>query len=150
MSTVLLQYNLKSKENYRLDEPIIIDFTLENVSDHDLWVLSWYTPLEGLKGNIFEVRCDGKPIQYKGIMVKRGAPLREDYTYIPSKGSVSVTFDLSKAYEFAQCGECEVKFKGQIYDFSNRNDDIIQKETTRHNSVNIPGNAVSFRISDSK
>jgi peptidyl-Lys metalloendopeptidase len=148
LSAVMLQYKLQSKQNYRLGEPILIDFTLQNLSDHNLWVLSWYTPLEGLKGRIFEVTCDGKPIPYEGIMAKRGNPLREDYICIPSKGSVSVTTDLSKDYRIPQCNECKVKFRGRIYDFSNR-EDTIPKQSTQHSSIDIPGNVVSFRITDS-
>jgi peptidyl-Lys metalloendopeptidase len=84
-TTPLLQYRLQAKENYRLGEPLVIEFTLENLSDHNVWVLTWYTPLEGLKGKIFEVTCDGKPVAYEGIMVKRGDPCRDDYVHIPSK-----------------------------------------------------------------
>ena len=145
MSAILLQYELQSKQSYRLGEHIIIDFKLENLSDHDLWVLSWYTPLEGLKGRIFDATCDGKPVQYEGIMTKRGNPTREDYIHIPSKGSVSATIDLSEAYKMPpECSECKVKFTGRIHDFSDRSE-IIPKQNNEHNAIDIPGNVVSFR-----
>jgi peptidyl-Lys metalloendopeptidase len=147
-TTPPLQYRLQAKENYRLGEPLVIDFTLKNLSDHNVWVLTWYTPLEGLKGNIFEVTCDGKPISYEGIMAKRGNPRRDDYIQIPPKDAVSVTVDLSEAYKIQQSSECRVKFKGRIHDFSSM-EDVLPKENTRHNSMNIPGNIVSFRSSDS-
>jgi peptidyl-Lys metalloendopeptidase len=148
-TTPLLQYRLQAKDKYRLREPIVIDFTLENLSDHNVWVLTWYTPLEGIKGNIFDVTCDGKPIPYEGIMARRGNPRREDYIQIPSMAAVSATVDLSEAYKIHQCNECKVKFRGRIYDFSNI-EGVVPKENIGHNSMNISGNIVSFRISDSE
>jgi len=149
LSTPLLQYRLQGKENYRLGEPLIIEFVLENLSKQNIWVLTWYTPLEGLKGKIFEVTCDGKPVPYEGIMAKRGNPRGEDYILIPSNEAVSATVDLSKAYKIQQSDECQVKFKGRIHDFSST-EDVVPKENARHNSLNIPGNVVSFRIADSE
>ncbi len=67
-STNKMKYELKAQDSYRKDNPVMIDFVLHNLSDKDLWVLTWYTPLEGIKGNIFHVICDG-------IMVK--SPMKE-------------------------------------------------------------------------
>lgn len=85
----VLKYQLSASNSYVLGKPVIIKFTLYNLLDENIWVLTWYTPLEGLKGKIFLVTCNGKEIPYEGRMVKRGNPTQDDYIYIASKGSAS-------------------------------------------------------------
>lgn len=50
-------------------------FTLENLSDETVYVLKWFTPLEGLFGDIFRITRDSEEIPYTGPMVKRGDPV---------------------------------------------------------------------------
>jgi hypothetical protein len=141
----MLRYHLDAKHSYIVDEQIIISFTLENISNKDLWILTWYTPLEGLKGNIFRVICDGQEMPYEGIMAKRGDPNRDDYVQIPSKASVSSNVDLSKAYKLLPCNECRVGFKAKIFDIS----DIlnsIPKGQDQHQPIDIQGNDITFSI----
>ena len=85
----VLKYQLSASNSYVLGKPVIIKFTLYNLLDENIWVLTWYTPLEGLKGKIFLVTCNGKEIPYEGRMVKRGNPTQDDYIYIASKGLAS-------------------------------------------------------------
>ena len=59
-----------------------ITFTLTNHSDERLYVLTWYTPLEGIFGEIFRVRRDGQAIPYEGPLVMRGDPLPENYVLL--------------------------------------------------------------------
>ena len=49
------KYGLAAKDTFIKDGPIAINFTLQNTSNEKLWILTWYTPLEGLKGKIFQV-----------------------------------------------------------------------------------------------
>ncbi|MFN2220243.1 MAG: hypothetical protein ACK2UA_16670, partial [Anaerolineae bacterium] len=58
---------------------VMIQFTLTNNSHADLYVLKWYTPLEGIGGEIFRVKRDGQAIPYTGILAMRGDPTPEAY-----------------------------------------------------------------------
>ncbi|MFN2185547.1 MAG: hypothetical protein ACK2UU_16275, partial [Anaerolineae bacterium] len=58
---------------------VMIQFILTNNSDADLYVLKWYTPLEGIGGEIFRVKRDGQAIPYTGILAMRGDPTPEAY-----------------------------------------------------------------------
>ena len=127
------------------DQPIIIEFTLENHSSENLWLLKWYTPFEGLKGKIFRVTCDGKEIPYEGQMVKRGHPTKDDYIYVASEDSVSSEVNLSDAYTFPTSYECKVEFKGRIYDFS-KSEGSLPKKSEEHQMINITGNSVTFDV----
>ena len=84
---------------------ILISFELENTSNENLWVHTWYTPLEGLKGKIFCVICDGKVIPYEGPMVKRGRPKRDDHIQLLTREPVSARIDLSNAYRLPTCNQ---------------------------------------------
>lgn len=140
-----LKYKLNANPKYLVDRPIMIKFTLQNCTDEHLWVLTWYTPLEGLKGKIFLVICNGKEIPYEGPMVKRGDPVRNDYVHIGPMESVSAEIDLSRAYNLPLANECRVQFKGRIYDVVN-NEENLPRRRDEHQGVDISGNAVAFRI----
>jgi hypothetical protein len=141
----ILRYQLSANDSYVNNNPIVINFALENLSSEDLWVLKWYTPLEGLKGKIFRVSCDGKEIPYEGPMVKRGQPTKSDYILIHPGKSVSAPVDLSSVYKLSSSQKYLVEFKGRIYDFA-ISDDSIPKSTEEHQMIKIPGNTVTFRI----
>src|SRR5687768_10993951 len=87
-----MEYQLIARDTYVMGNPIMIKFSLQNLSNENLWVLKWYTPLEGLKGKIFLVTCDGKEIPYEGPMFMRGQPKKDDYIHIEPGRSVSAEF----------------------------------------------------------
>ena len=101
-STEILKYHLGSQTKQIKDSPIMITFRLDNISNQDLWVLKWYTPLEGIKGKIFNVICDGKEILYQGPMIKRGNPSKNDYMHINQKVQFLQKLILSTAYELPE------------------------------------------------
>jgi peptidyl-Lys metalloendopeptidase len=143
-----LSFTLQAQSTYIQGTPFVIGFEIENLSSAEVWILKWYTPLEGIKGKIFEVRCDDVEIPFEGRMMKRGNPERDDYVHIPAGGSARAEFDLSKYYSLPECRECRLKFKGRIYDvvFDERQ---ISRPANEHRAIEVPGEAVSFRISRS-
>lgn len=142
---VPLRFFLGAEPAYVTGRPITITFTLENVTNEDLYVLNWYTPLEGLAGKIFDVMCDGKTIRYEGIMVKRGNPRPEDYTYIAPHSTVKVVSDISEVYHIPPCRECRVTFRGRVHDIV-REKNLLPRKSGEHLGLDIPGNTVSFRV----
>ena len=68
-----------------------IQFTLTNDSDVDLYVLKWYTPLEGIGGQIFRVERDGQAVPYTGILAMRGDPTPEGYQLLEAGQSASAS-----------------------------------------------------------
>ena len=88
-----------------------VRFTLTNISSEGFFLLKWFTPLEGLAGDIFQVQRDGVDLPYVGKMVKRGAPVSEDYVWIDAGGSVSAEVDLAEGYEFSQAGQYTLQFR---------------------------------------
>ena len=141
----VLKYQLRADASYVAGKSIRIGFILQNLSNENLWILRWYTPLEGVEGKIFRVTCDGKEIPYEGRMVKRGDPSKSDYVYLAPNGSVFAEVDLSKAYSLSACNECRVAFKGRIHDIVT-DESSLPNRSEDHQWVDISGNAVSFRM----
>jgi peptidyl-Lys metalloendopeptidase len=92
-------------------EAVNVKFTLTNTLSEGLYVLRWFTPLEGLAGDIFRVRRDGLHLPYHGILVKRAPPTAEDYVWLDAGGSISAEVDLAEGYDFSQPGQYTVQFR---------------------------------------
>jgi hypothetical protein len=141
----VLRFKLEAQSLYTTGQHVPVVFILENLTDKDIYVLTWYTPLEGLKGRIFKVMRDGVEIPYEGRMIKRGNPLREDYIHIGPRGSVSTTVDLASTYNMNTTGEYRVEFIRHIYDLA-FDESIIPRKQAKHQEITISGNAVTFHV----
>jgi len=95
---------LEAAETLNTGETVMVHFTLVNMSNQDIQILKWNTPLEGIKGEIFSVERDGEMIDYQGIIMKRGLPLPEDYILIQAGGKVSAEVNIAEAYDFSSAG----------------------------------------------
>lgn len=91
-------------------ERVPLTFTLINRSERSLFVLKWYTPLEGIAGEIFQVRRDGQLLPYQGILAMRGDPAPQDYLHLAPGASAEATVDLAQAYDFSQAGTYTIRF----------------------------------------
>lgn len=97
-------------------EAVNVRFTLSNHSHQQLYVLRWYTPLEGIRGKIFQVTRGGQEIAYRGPLVRRGNPVREDYLEIEPGRQVSAVVDLTSAYNLSKTGTYRVEFVSKLHD----------------------------------
>jgi len=102
--------HLEIPENPTNGEIVNLKFTLKNVSENPLYILKWYTPLEGFAGRIFRVTRDGQEIPYEGIEASRGAPLAEEYVYLEPGESTSAIVDLASVYDFSVAGTYRIAF----------------------------------------
>jgi len=105
-----LEAVLAIPQTVRAGEAVSLTFTLVNHGRDPLYVLTWYTPLEGIAGEIFQVERDGRPLPYEGILAMRGDPGPESYVLLPPGGSVTATVDLARAFDFSQPGAYTVTF----------------------------------------
>jgi len=105
-----LRARLEMPTSLPLGEPVKVQFFLVNEIDNDLYVLNWFTPLEGLGGDIFRVTRDGQRLRYQGPMASRSDPSPEAYTLVEAGGMVSAEVDLSLAYDFSAPGAYSIEF----------------------------------------
>src|SRR5262249_12665548 len=133
--------NLRFKLTPRHTSPsnVQLVFTLTNHDEQPIAVLNWLTPLEGILGIIFDVRCDGRELPYKGPMVKREPPSHADFVTTPGKGTVEAVVNLSEVYEFPTPGNCQVRFSGRLLEVRSPNGEVKR-------DVGIDGESISFLL----
>jgi heat shock protein HslJ len=106
-----LRVTIEASESLPSGEVVNVGFELTNISGEGLFVLKWFTPLEGLAGDIFSVQRDGEMLSYQGKLVKRGPPISEEYVWIDAGGSISAEVDLAEGYDFSQAGPYTLQFR---------------------------------------
>lgn len=92
-------------------------FTVENTGSEPLYVLDRELPFAGFKGDLFEVRRDGEPVDYTG-QLHRFAPARPvDFRRIEPGEQISGKIDLEGVYDFSLPGTYTVRFRGRATAF---------------------------------
>ncbi|MGD2105494.1 MAG: hypothetical protein PVJ55_10340, partial [Anaerolineae bacterium] len=117
-SAVTLEAHLTAPCASLATDSVQIEVAVANHSEVGAYLLTWYTPLEGLRGDIFRVERDGRPIPYEGPLVVRGNPTREDYVFLDAGEALSCTVDLAAVgetnkppYDFSEPGKYTISFK---------------------------------------
>src|SRR5262249_19074326 len=121
-----------------------IAFTLQNQSEEPVQVLKWRTPLEGVKGAIFDVRCDGRELRDQGPSIKRGSPTSADYVTLAGRSNVTATVNLSETYQFPATGSCQVRFSGTVLEVRGSG---AAASTEVLRNVSVEGEPVTFQLS---
>jgi hypothetical protein len=128
-------------------EAVVLEFTLVNNSEAGLYVLTYFTPLEGrLMGEIFCVRRDGRPIPYKGPEAERADPTPDAYVFLDGGASVSATVDLEVGYDFSKAGEYCIGFNSPRMSHVVRTEDEMATSIDDLGPVAMPSNQVSVTI----
>ena len=109
---------ISASAEQQLSHGVYLTFTVTNLTDHELQLLSWYTPFEGFLSDLFIIKSDaGDPLDYNGMMVKRSKPSIEDYLILPTKKKVEITLDLTQAYSLTQ-GEYTVQLASKNWHYT--------------------------------
>lgn len=127
-------------------EAVNLRFTLINNTDTRLYVLKWYTPLEGLGGEIFRVERDGQAVPYTGILAMRGDPTPEGYQPLEAGQSASAEVDLATSFDFSQPGEYTIEFLSPRISHVARSEAEMARSVDDLGPVAMPSNQVSVKI----
>ncbi len=154
-----LIFHINGVSVHSVGGPVKIDFTLSNESSEDIWFLTWYTPFEGIWGDIFIIECANQHIDYIGPMAKRGSPGSDNFTLIPAGSSLQTQVDLSTAYALPRQGGCRVTFNGFLHHtvkiptdtHPSQKSSLLAFELERHKqeappAMRITGNTFAFVI----
>lgn len=123
-----------------------VKFTLTNATSEGLFVLTWFTPLEGLAADTFSVQRDAKELPYQGKMVKRAAPTSDDYVWIEARGSTSAEVDLAEGYDFSQAGQYSLQFRSPRLSHTAKTLEEQAGSVDELLEIRIPSNTVSVTI----
>jgi hypothetical protein len=125
-------------------ENVQLQFTLVNESEARLYLLRWYTPLEGIAGEILIVKRDGKLLPYRGILASRVPPTPDDYVALDAGASVSV---VAEGYDLSEPGEYTVKFLSPRISHVARSEAEMATTMEELGPVQIPAHEITFNIS---
>ena len=140
-----LDCTLEMDETYPVGEPVNLVLVLRNPTEGPVYVLTWYTPLEGMAGDIFEVTQDGKQLPYQGMLAKRGDPTREAYVAIEPGETASAQVDLRAGYDLSAPGSYQLQFTAGLQDVTD-DASLVPQERDDHQPQSLSCSTASFRI----
>ena len=84
------------------DGQVLAKITIDNQSDHTVFVPRVLAQEGEPAGNLFDVRdsSNGDPLDFIGMMVKRPPPGKKDFVAVKPHNKLSNTLDISNAYRF--------------------------------------------------
>lgn len=124
-------------------QPAELTFTLLNAGRQGIQVLDWQTPFEGMRAPFFTIEHDGKAVEYRGAMVKRGAPSPENYLPIGAGERRTTKIDLAEGWDVSAPGTYTVTYAAQLFDVLAAGAPT-PSEPGRFQSVTPKCNSVSF------
>jgi heat shock protein HslJ len=142
---IALDCTLEAGETYPMGEPVNLQFALHNPTDRPLYVLAWYTPLEGIAGEIFQITRDGVKLPYRGMLVKRGDPTRDEYVAIEPGETASAEVDLRMGYDLSTPGSYQVQFTAGLQDVTD-DGSLLPRKRGDHWPQSLSCNTVDFSI----
>jgi hypothetical protein len=126
---------------------VVLRFTLTNPGPAALQVLKWNTPFEGWwLAPFVEVRRDGRPVPYRGPMVRRAEPRPESYLRLEAHGSASAEIELAPAFEVSVPGRYRVQPKLHIVDLHVAHAGPVERPRAEHQGVDVACPAVQFEV----
>lgn len=143
-----LTAHLEIHESLKIGEKVNLKFTLKNTSETPMYILKWYTPLEGFAGWIFRVTRNGQEIPYEGIAASRGAPLPDEYVYLEPGGSTSAIIDMASVYDFSKAGTYRIAFISPHISQIAYTEDEMAKSVDDLIPVEMPSNTVTLVLDD--
>jgi peptidyl-Lys metalloendopeptidase len=141
-----LSATLEAPSSLPNGDTVRLKFILTNDSPEALYVLTWYTPLEGILGEIFRVKRDGQALPYEGPLVMRGNPLPEQYVFLEPGAAASAEVDLATVYDFSQAGEYTIQFLSPRISHVARTKADLAQTVDDLGPVEIPSNRVTITI----
>lgn len=140
-----LDCTLNIEETFKAGEPVNLVFALHNPTSSALYVLTWYTPLEGMTGEMVSVMRDGEAVPYQGALVKRNDPARDAYVVIEPGETVSAAVDLRTGYDLALPGSYQVQVTAGLQDVTG-DASLLPRKRDAHEPQLLACNAVGFSI----
>lgn len=128
------------KTSFRETEDVILRVLIKNPGKSPIKILKWFTPFGGIERSLFKVFLNGSQVPYIGRMVKRAAPIEQDYINLKADESIADDVKLSDYYVLSTTGACDVVydvFSPQLY---------LGKEVVEENYGRLSSNPLSIFI----
>ncbi|HEX6703743.1 MAG TPA: hypothetical protein VF169_03200 [Albitalea sp.] len=107
---------LKAPAKASVGKPVLLRFSVTNLSKGPVLLLEWNTPFEGWFGPFVEVSRDGVALPYRGPTVKRGDPAAQEYLrLLPGRGRTA-SVDLAQPFDLSVPGRYRVVPRVRVFD----------------------------------
>lgn len=127
-------------------QAVPVEFTLTNQGEADIYLLTWYTPLEGIAGRIFRVTYQGRELDYLGILAMRGDPTPDQYIFLEAGDSTSTEVDLSPAFDFSRPGVYQIVYLSPWISFVGEDPDQLPESVDDLGPVKIPSEPIILEV----
>ena len=119
---------------------VACSFQFTNNANEDLYILKWNTPLEGLRSPFITVTLNkNNMIPYKGIIVYRLSPAKENFALLKAGETISATIQITDAFKIDTDGLYNIQYNNPIQYLPVDDMSLMSntREATAHESVNI-------------
>ncbi|HKX42537.1 MAG TPA: hypothetical protein VJO99_15370 [Burkholderiaceae bacterium] len=141
-----LACTLRAPPRVAAGAPVPLRFTFSNRSAHALRLLEWGTPLEGWFAAYVEVTRDGVALPYRGPMIKRGDPGRDEYQRIAAHRTRSATVNLAQPFDLSQPGVYRVTPRITLFDVVVDGATALPRSREQQTPQALACNAVEIRV----
>jgi len=138
-----LRCELSMPKSLQSAQPAQLVFTLINAGSDDVQVLNWQTPFEGVKAPMFDIARDGTEVEYRGRMLKRGAPRKEDYFVLKRGERKQAQIDLADGWDTSAPGDYTMTYAAELFDVI-AGSASAPRSLDEFNPVPLECNSVSF------
>lgn len=138
-----LECHMSGPARAQMHAAIPLKFELVNRGKATLNVLNWDTPLEGFFSQYLRITGPAGEVEYRGPVVKRATPTREEYVSLKGGQRITRTVNLAPAYDFKVGGRHEVTFAAKLVDATNAK---IPRPALQHTSMMIDCPTVAFDL----
>ncbi len=120
------------KNAFAADESVLVNVSISNPTRRDIKILRWFTPLDGVKEDLFRVTVFGKTVEYVGADYKRPAPTEKDYITLKPGETIETTVDLAGYYDLSDSGYYQIEYNVESLNlFTNQPNMFISAEALR-------------------
>ncbi len=111
---------------------------ISNPGKREIKILRWFTPIDGVSGDLFSVTLNGNPVEYTGAVFKRAAPTELDYLTLKPGETIVKTVNLADYYDLSQSGYYEITYRAKSYNLFTAELNFQQKsEELKSESVTV-------------
>jgi peptidyl-Lys metalloendopeptidase len=132
-----------AQAHYTPAEPVALTLRLSNMGAASVWVLRWQLPSDEIDADILQVTRDGQAVPYIGPLVKRPAPVAQDWVEIRAGDELAAAFDPSAVYDMRGQGQYAVTFKAWQLDVMTSN-----PATSTRSPSKVPPRAIVPEVAD--
>jgi peptidyl-Lys metalloendopeptidase len=104
------------KDTFLYQDSVLVNVSITNTGKQPISILRWYTPVDGVKADLFAVTLDGNPVEYLGPQYKRPAPSAADYLTLNSGETIQTIIDLAGYYDLSTTGFYQVSYNAEAFD----------------------------------